>query len=255
MTGETVVTRTDQDGVAIIELNRPERKNALIGPMFDQLADHISAASADESVGAIMFGGAGGAFCSGLDLKEYNADPAPEWMATSAASSMRAHLALATCPAPIVVALERYAINGGAAYAFAGDLIVAGESAWLQVGEVQQGMAAPMNLAWLLARYPPHLVTRIVVPGERLDGPTLQQLGVVHEVVPDDEVRTRAIALATQLASYPDNAARAMKTAVVNMASDETGARSDPEKWFARAQQIGGAAARRRPQKQGDASQ
>ena len=62
---------------------------------------------------------------------------------------MRAHSALFNCTKPIVGALERYAINGGAALAIARDYLVAGEQAFLQVGEVQIGMAAPYNMAWL----------------------------------------------------------------------------------------------------------
>lgn len=253
MTNDRLVNRHDANGVAVIELNRPERKNALTGPLFDELADHLEAATADPAVASIVLCGAGGSFCSGLDLKEYNADPPPAWLATSRDSSLRAHLALATCGKPIIVALERYAINGGAAYALAGDLMVVGETGWLQVGEVQQGMTAPMNLAWLLARYPLNVAMHIVLPGARLDGRKLKELGVAYDVVPDAEVRDRAVALAEQLAAYPDGAAAAMKTAAVNLAS-ETGARDDPERWFRAALDAGGAAARRKPQRQDDAT-
>lgn len=152
---EPLVRRTDHNRVAVIELNRPERKNALIGPMFDELTAHVKSAGVDRNVGAVLLCGAGGAFCSGLDLTAYNADPPPTWLATASDSARSAHVALGACPHPVVVSLERYAINGGAAFALAGDLIVAGRDSWLQVGEVRLGMNAPMNLAWLVARYSP----------------------------------------------------------------------------------------------------
>ena len=126
---DPLVLRTDHEGVAIVELNRPHRRNALIGPLFDELAQHINAISEDANVHAVLLCGAGGAFCSGLDLTEYNADPAPPWLETAADSLRQAHVALAECAAPIIVALERYAINGGAAFALAGDLIVVGQGA------------------------------------------------------------------------------------------------------------------------------
>mgnify|MGYP001822039390 FL=1 len=204
--------------MAVIELNRPDRKNALIAPMLDELAAHVTAVNADDNIGAVLLCGAGGAFCSGLDLGEYNAEPPPPWLATAAESVRAAHVALGECPHPVVVALERYAINGGAAFALAGDLIVTGTDAWLQVGEVRLGMNAPMNLAWLVARYPPAIVLQIVLVGDRVTGPDLLRLGIAHEVVDDADVRARAEALAEQIAAYPPGAAQRLKASTLGLA-------------------------------------
>ena len=215
---DPLVRRTDHNGVAVIELNRPDRKNALIAPMLDELAAHVTAVNADDNIGAVLLCGAGGAFCSGLDLGEYNAEPPPPWLATAAESVRAAHVALGECPHPVVVALERYAINGGAAFALAGDLIVTGTDAWLQVGEVRLGMNAPMNLAWLVARYPPAIVLQIVLVGDRVTGPDLLRLGIAHEVVDDADVRARAEALAEQIAAYPPGAAQRLKASALGLA-------------------------------------
>ena len=215
---EALVRRTDRNGVAIIELNRPERKNALIAPMLDELTAHVTAAGTDAGIGAVLLCGAGGSFCSGLDLGEYNAHPPPPWLATASDSGRAAHTALGACPHPIVVALERYAINGGAAFALAGDLIVTGTEAWLQVGEARLGMNAPMNLAWLVARYPVATVLQIVLAGDRITGPHLHRLGIAHEVVADAEVRTRAEALAEQIAGFPPGAAQRLKASTLQLA-------------------------------------
>ena len=215
---DPLVRRTDHNGVAVIELNRPDRKNALIAPMLDELAAHVTAVNADDNIGAVLLCGAGGAFCSGLDLGEYNAEPPPPWLATAAESVRAAHVALGECPHPVVVALERYAINGGAAFALAGDLIVTGTDAWLQVGEVRLGMNAPMNLAWLVARYPPAIVLQIVLVGDRVTGPDLLRLGIAHEVVDDADVRARAEALAEQIAAYPPGAAQRLKASTLGLA-------------------------------------
>ena len=224
---DQLVLRTDVDRVAMVELNRPDRKNAMTGPLMAALADTMEAIAEDESVEAVVFCGAGGAFCSGLDLDEFNADPAPEWMPDFPSIMRRAHVSLAACPVPVVVALERYAINGGAALALAGDLIVVGEEAWLQVGEVKLGMAAPNNLAWLAPRYPLSTIMQIVLPGERLRGPRLHELGVAYEVVADADIRSRAEALAAQLAGYPAGAARMMKQGVLRV-TDHT----EHAEWF-----------------------
>jgi enoyl-CoA hydratase/carnithine racemase len=231
---EPLVRRTDRRGVAIIELNRPERKNAIIAPMLDQLTAHVESASGDPEIGAVLLCGAGGAFCSGLDLTEYNATPPPAWLPTASASVKAAHAALGACPKPVVVALERYAINGGAAFALAGDLVVAGRDAWLQVGEAQLGMNAPMNLAWLVARYPMATVLQIVLPGARLTGPDLLRLGIAHEVVDDDEVRARAEALAAEIASFPAGSARRLKQSALQLANGLPATTTTSE-WFDRA--------------------
>ena len=238
--GDPLVRRTDRDGVAIIELNRPERKNALVPPMLDELAEAVDAASSDPNVRVLMLCGAGGAFCSGLDLKEYNADPPPPWLATGAASVRAAHVALGACPHPIVVALERYAINGGAAFALAGDLIVTGTTAWLQIAEVRLGMNAPMNLAWLVARYPMSTVLQIVLTGERLHSPDLHRLGLAYEVVDDDAVRDRAEELAITIAGFPPGAAQRLKSSALRLAEESAPLSSD---WFARAAELAPAAA------------
>lgn len=230
---EPLVRRTDRNGVAVIELNRPERKNAIIAPMLDELTSHIRSVSSDSEIGSVLLCGAGGAFCSGLDLTEYNADPAPAWLPTAPESIRAAHVAIGSCPHPVVVALERYAINGGAAFALAGDLIVTGTNAWLQVGEVHLGMNAPMNLAWLVARYPLATVLQIVLVGDRVTGPDLLRLGIAHEVVDDADVRTRAEALAEQIAAFPPGAARQLKASALQLAGaspDTTDAA-----WFERA--------------------
>jgi enoyl-CoA hydratase/carnithine racemase len=230
---EPLVHRTDRGGVATIELNRPERKNAIIAPMLDELTDHVESASRDPGIGAVLLCGAGGAFCSGLDLTEYNADPPPAWLATAPESIRAAHVAIGSCPHPVVVALERYAINGGAAFALAGDLIVTGTNAWLQVGEARLGMHAPMNLAWLVARYPMSTVLQIVLAGDRVAGPDLHRLGIAHEVVDDADVRPRAEALAEQIAAFPDGASARLKAAALQLSEhspDTTSAH-----WFERA--------------------
>ena len=203
--------RETPDGGAWAEvvLNRPERRNAINGPLGLELRDAVMAADADEATQLLLLRGAGGAFCSGLDLKAFNADPAPSWLGDFQDIWRGAHSALYTCRKPIVVALERFAINGGAALALAGDLLVVGEEAFLQIGEVQQGMAAPYNMAWLNLRVAEHVQAQLALVGRRFNGAELRRLGLATECVPDAEVLQVAEALCTRLADYPAGGARA----------------------------------------------
>ncbi len=199
-------------GWAEVILSRPERKNAIIGPMGQELAAALDQLDADERVNLVLLRGAGGAFCSGLDLKLFNAEPAPEWLKQFPVMWRAAHRALFNFNKPIVGALERFAINGGAALAIACDLLIVGEESFLQVGEVQIGMAAPYNLAWLNLRHPESVSAGIALVGDRLNGAQMLRLGLASSCVRDDLVLTEADRLCERLAAYPSGALKRIKT-------------------------------------------
>ena len=163
----------------------------------------MARAETDPAVRVILLRGEGGVFCSGLDLKEFNADPRPEWLPRFRTLWRGLHERLFACDKAIVCALESYAINAGSALALSADYLVAGETAFLQVGEVRQGPPAPMNVAWLLARHSDAVARRVMLLGRRIPGPELLQLGIAHAVVPDASVVAAARTLAAELAEIP----------------------------------------------------
>lgn len=196
---------------AEVVLNRPDVKNAIYGPLGLELAKAFEAAQSDDDIQVVLFRGAGGAFCSGLDLKAFSAKPSPPWMKTWKDTWRRAHRAIFDCSKPIVCALERFAINGGAALAIASDFCICGEEAFLSVGEVKLGMAAPYNLVWLRLKHSESVTARLALLGERVHGPQLLELGVVTECVADETVESRARAFAEHLAAYPPGALSRIK--------------------------------------------
>ena len=121
----------------------------------------------------------------------------------------------------------------GAPIAFACDFMVAGQSPYIRVGEVQRGMAAPNNLAWLQGKYGEAIALRFALLGDPVSAPELLRMGIAYAVVPDDEVVAQASALADRLAGFPANAAQGIKHAIRAMNSSGL---SDPAKWFAQAQ-------------------
>ncbi len=198
-----VATVVHDTGWGEVILNRPARKNAITGPLGEALAAAMSELNANDDVRVILLRGAGDAFCSGLDLKEFNAEPAPAWVPNFQHIWRGAHKSLFESNKPIVGALQRYAINGGAALALACDLLLVGEEAFLQVGEAQIGMAAPYNLAWLSLRHSEATMAHIALVGERLYGPQLYRLGLAQSCVADEDVLPSAMQLCAQLAAYP----------------------------------------------------
>lgn len=202
------------EGWAELILNRPERKNAIDGPLAEGMLKGLSELNADATIRAIVLRGEGGAFCSGLDIKAFNAEPRPDWVAGFHKCWSEVHCQLIESRKVLIGALERYAINGGAALAIAPDLLVCGETAFLQVGEIQIGMAAPKNMAWLLLRHSEAVAARLCLIGDRVAGPELFRLGIATEVTPDDQVVARAQALAKQIAAFTPDAVAKIKTSM-----------------------------------------
>lgn len=217
------------DGWAEMVLNRPAQHNAIDGDLAMALAGALRALDTDDDVRAILLRGAEGTFCAGLDLKAFRADPPPEWLPKFNVIWRAVHTALYDCRKPIVAALERQAINGGAALALAADLLVAGATAFLQVGEVRLGMSAALNIAWLRLRHSESVTAQLALTGSQFTGPDLAAMGVACTCVPDPEVLPRAQALVAELASYPVGAA--MGTKATMRAYNDTSASA----WFDKA--------------------
>ena len=203
------------EGWAEIVIERPDRRNSLIPPLAGEIRDYIEQSNEDDNISAIVLRGEGGYFCSGIDLKALQADPPPPWSGKDVGDVRSMHMALYYCKKPIIAALEKFAINAGASLAFACDLIVAGETAFLQIGEIQQGVGIPMNAAWLKIKTTEFQAARLAFLGDRVKAPELLRLGLISEYVSDDSVVERCNEIAATIASYPPAAAVAIKQSLV----------------------------------------
>ncbi len=225
---DDVITVHRKDGWAEIAINRPERRNAIIPPVSHAIRTALIELEDDDDVEVVMIRGEGGFFCSGIDLKALQADPPPDW-AGDTEHWRDLHLRLFRFGKPVIGALEKYAINAGAALALACDVIVAGETSFIQVGEIQQGTAAPMNAAWLKIKATEHVMARLVLYGDRVPAPAAKDLGLVTEVTADDNVVARARELCQQIASHPSGAGKSIK----HMIARQRGI-TDPDSFFQR---------------------
>lgn len=194
-----------------VVLNRPHRKNAVTGPLVGELRAALRAVAEEPGTPVVVLRGASGAFCSGLDLKEFNADPQPEWVPGFQGQWAALHRDLYSFPGFIVGALEGFAINAGAALAFACDFLVVAEDSFLHVGELRMGRQAPINIAWLYLRGGRRAITEVALRAERIPGPDLARMGLAHAVVPGPEVLDCARSLAARLAEITPAAIAEMK--------------------------------------------
>ena len=230
----TYVYTNLHDGWAELVLNRPERRNSLIPPLFAEVIEAIAKLDDEDKISAIVLRGEGSYFCSGIDLKALQQEPPPDWAGAPVSDARSMHLALYHCQTPLIAALESFAINAGAALAFACDLIVGGKKAFLQIGEIQQGAGIPMNAAWLKIKTSEFNSARLALLGDRVSTDELMALGLINECVPDDQVVSRCYDIARQIAAFPAGAAKQIKQSLIAQRGI-----GDPEKFFP----VGGGAA------------
>lgn len=223
-----VVKVEREAGWAEIIINRPERRNAIIPPVSHAIREALVELEADTSVQSVLIRGEGGFFCSGIDLKALQADPPPDW-AGDTEHWRSLHLTLFSFSKPVIGAMEKYAINAGAALALACDITIVGESAFLQVGEIQQGTMAPMNAGWLRIKSTEHVMARLVLYGDRVPGPALIEMGLATECVPDDHIVVRAREVCERIAGFPEGAGKTIKEMIIKSRPVQ-----DPETVFLR---------------------
>ncbi len=225
MADERLILVQRHEHWAEVALNRPHRRNAFTALMALELASTLSTLDTDAGVQVILLRGEGGAFSSGIDLKEREQPGGPPF-----ATSWRAlHERLCATRTPVIGALERLAINAGAALALACDLLVVGETAFLHVGEAAMGMTAPMNVGWLALRHGEAVAMQLTLSARRFAGPDLLRLGIALDCVPNDRVAEHARELATTLAGWPPGTLAQIKAAHRRFAT------SDAAGWFDRA--------------------
>jgi enoyl-CoA hydratase/carnithine racemase len=203
------VLATPHEGWGELVLNRPDRRNALAPESAAALREGLSDLLAG-GARVVLLRGEGGTFCSGLDVDLFQGGAGAAW----AVDWTGFHRDLHACPAVVICALERYAINAGAALALGSDLMVAGEGAVLTVGEAAIGMHAPMNLAWLRLKAPESVAAQLALGAGRMAGPDLHRLGLAWALVPDEAVQDHARSAAIRMAGWPAGTLAGIKAAL-----------------------------------------
>lgn len=212
MAGDALV-RVEREGArGELVLNRPQRRNALIRPLVEELHAGLDELAGDDGVNAILIRGEGGTLCAGLDLKARKDEP--ELMDGFGPAWASYHAAVYDCPKPIIGALEGAAIAGGSGLALSCDFLIAGEGARLHVSEVKMGMQAPINLVWLQLKFGYATAMELVVGGQPFSGSELAARGIAVKAVPDGDVVAEARAYADALAENDPAAMAGVKAAL-----------------------------------------
>lgn len=206
----------EEDGVAVLRLDRPERLNALTFESYHELTETFRALRTRTSVRAVVLTGTGRAFCSGGDVKDIigklleasEADVhAFTRMTCRLIENMRA------LEKPIVAALNGTTCGAGAVMAIAADIRIAAESAKIAFLFTKVGLSgADMGAAWLL----PRIVglghaSELLLEGEFVSAARAREIGLYNHVVPDGQALAVALEHAKRLAAGPTMGVRITK--------------------------------------------
>src|SRR4051794_11556733 len=200
------------DGVAVLTLNAPERRNALTVEMAEALSAACEEIDADGSVGAVVVRGAGGYFCAGGDrgtLAEAGSDPAEDVRYRGMSAIYRSFARVGELAPPTVAAISGGAVGAGLNLALATDLRVVADDAVLLSGFIPIGLHPGGGHTALLGRLGSReTASALTLFGERLTGAELVDRGLAWRAVPAAEVDDAAVALASVPAKDPELARR-----------------------------------------------
>ncbi len=189
MTYETnAVLYLVQDSIARINLNRPEKRNALNDELIAGLKHHLRIADQDESVRAIVIAGAGKDFCSGADLSALQkiADGSMAENVDDASSLMEAFTLIRQVRVPVVAAVHGRALAGGCGLASACDIVLAASSARFGYPEVKIGFVPAMVTALLRRNVPEKRAFELLTRGAEISADDAERIGLVNRVFLDE---------------------------------------------------------------------
>jgi 2-(1,2-epoxy-1,2-dihydrophenyl)acetyl-CoA isomerase len=218
--------RTKRKGAVLeIRINRPDRLNALDVPSFAEFRQQLETAALDKSVRAVILTGEGRAFCAGGDVASMDehreAGTLPSLFHDLTAGQELAIREIVGMKKPVVAALPGVAAGGGLSLALAADWRIAAEGAVLVPAFPGLGAVPDGGLTYFL----PHflgvgLAQQILYTNDRVSATRARELGLVHEVVPANELEARAWARAAEFAEGPTFAYGWMKRLMVSAFSE-----------------------------------
>ncbi|MXO85813.1 crotonase/enoyl-CoA hydratase family protein [Altererythrobacter aurantiacus] len=185
------VTTRDEDGILVITIDRPEAKNAMTKAAAEAIAEALDRLDSDDALRVGIITGAGGTFCSGMDLKGFLRGESP-------VVEGRGFGGLVQQPPkkPLIAAVDGYALAGGLELMIACDLVVANSGAKFGIPEVKRGLAAAAGGLMMLPDLIPHKIAmELALTGDFIDAQRAFEIGLVNRVC-EGQALTAAMELA-----------------------------------------------------------
>ena len=218
---EPTVRHEIVDGVGVVTLAAPARRNAFDLAMCDEVLALVDELEADERVGALVVTGEGSAFCAGADLSHLGGAHGSSHR-DGLLAVYEGFLRFARSPLPTIAAVNGPAVGAGMNLALACDVRIAGASARFDTRFLQLGIHPGGGHTWMMQRIVgPQATAATVLFGEVLDGAEAERVGLAWRCVPDDELLTTAIALAARAAAAPRALVARVKATIGDVATIE----------------------------------
>ncbi len=218
MENNQVLKLTIQDNaVAIIELQRPEARNALNLELRQALSKTFQELSKNENVRAIVLTGGEKVFAAGADIKDFTTATTSEMYLRHTEQYWQS---IVDCPKPIIAAVNGYALGGGCELAMHADIIIAGSNAKFGQPEVKLGLMPGAGGTQRLLRAIGKFQTMLMVlTGKMIEAAEAKQMGLVSEVVESEQTIAHALEIAANIAALSPIAVQQIKE-VTNLGQD-----------------------------------
>ncbi len=204
---DTILTE-NREGVLVVTLNRPAKKNAINNEMWVALRETFLAADADDSVVCLLLTGAGDDFCAGVDLSSFGETPVEEEHPFE--SSARA---IAAFGKPIVAAVKGISIGGGATMLFHADIVYVGEGLRMRLPFANLGLVPEWASSYMLqANIGAQRAAELFYTAQWIDADKALSCGIAAAVLPDSALFEHALAKAEEIAQWPVNSLREIKS-------------------------------------------
>ena len=225
---EELLTET-RDGILIITINRPEAKNAMNKAAAEGIAAALDRLDSEDDLRVAILTGAGGTFCSGMDLKGFLRGETP-----SVEGRGFGGLTQKSPAKPVIAAVEGYALAGGLELMIACDLVVAHKDAKFGIPEAKRGLVAGAGGLMRLPDQIPHKVAmELALTGDFFGAERAYELGLINRVT-DGEVLDAALELAASINANGPLAVRVSKQII-----EESRGWELDERWSKQAQLMG----------------
>jgi len=203
---DTILTQ-NRDGVLVVTLNRPEKKNAINNTMWIALRDTFKGAAQDDAVVCVLLCGAGEHFCSGVDLSSFSDGEAGEEHPFESAAR-----AVVEFDKPVVAAAQGVAVGGGATVLFHADIVYVGESLRMRLPFANLGLVPEWGSSYMLqANIGAQRAAELFYTAEWIDADKALNCGIAADVLPDANLFDHAMAKAEEIAQWPVNSLREIK--------------------------------------------
>ena len=201
-----ILLREDQDGIAVLTLNRPQARNSLSEALLDALSDALSAIARDRTVRAVVLAANGPAFSAGHDLKELNAHRAGEdrgraYFKHIMSLCSRVMQQIVNLPQPVIAAVQATATAAGCQLVASCDLAVASQAAKFATPGVNIGLFCSTPMVALSRNVSRKHAMQMLLTGDLISADEAARIGLVNQVVPAGRERTAALELAEKIAA------------------------------------------------------